>query len=90
MADVPATPPPATPTPPGFLRETDGKPSTMRLMSLIALVASIGFGLMTLTDDTAVNAANRNGVYITSAFLLAAFAPKAVQKFIENYFPTDK
>jgi hypothetical protein len=69
--------------PPGFLKDDEGKPSSMRLMSLIALFASIGFGWMTLSS----NATSQNGVYITTAFLLAAFAPKALQKFIENYYP---
>ena len=72
--------------PPGFLREADGKPSVMRLMSVIALFASIWFGWITLNS----NAESQNGVYITTAFLIAAFAPKALQKFIENYYPTDK
>jgi hypothetical protein len=69
--------------PPGFLKDADGKPSSMRLMSLIALFASIYFAWMTLHSATS----SQNGVYITTAFLLAAFAPKALQKFIENYYP---
>ena len=69
--------------PPGFLKDADGKPSSMRLMSVIALFASIFFGWMTIESD----APNQNGVFITTAFLLAAFAPKALQKFIENYSP---
>lgn len=71
------------PLPPGFLKDQQGKPSSMRLMSLIALFASIGFGWIAITS----NVQNQNGVYITIAFLLAAFAPKALQKFIENYYP---
>lgn len=73
-------------TPPGFLKDNDGKPSSMRLMSLIALFTSIWFGWITI-KSTAVD---KNGIYITTAFLLAAFAPKALQKFIENYYPKDK
>ncbi len=75
----------ANKVPPGFLREADGKPSAMRLMSVIALFASIWFGWMTLNSNTQ----SQNGVYITTAFLIAAFAPKAFQKFIENYYPFD-
>ena len=56
-----------------------GKASTMRLMSLIALGASIWFGWIALTSKTP----SETGVYITTAFLLAAFAPKALQKYIE-------
>jgi len=73
-------------TPPGFLKDADGKPSSMRLMSVIAVFASIWFGWMTLYS----NMTSQNGVYITTAFLLAAFAPKALQKFIENYYPKVK
>ena len=62
----------------GFLKDSDGKPSAMRLMNVIALFASIFFGWVTVKTD------NENGVFITVAFLLAAFAPKALQKFIEN------
>ncbi len=84
---TPATPPPASGAPKkiptGFLRDDDGKPSSMRLMNVIALFASIWFGWVTLNGDLP----NQTGVYITSAFLIAAFAPKALQKFIENYYP---
>ena len=72
--------------PPGFLKDADGNPSSMRLMNVIALFASIWFGWMTLNS----NASSQNGVYITTAFLIGAFAPKALQKFIENYYPKDK
>ena len=68
----------------GLLTDDLGKKSMMRLMSLIALVASIWFGWITLTD---ANTSGNEGVYITTAFLLAAFAPKALQKFIENSYP---
>ncbi|MEG4996540.1 hypothetical protein QUB13_02350 [Microcoleus sp. B4-D4] len=47
-------------------------------MSFIALIAAIVFGTSTITsNDSEVK-------YITNAFLVAAFAPKAVQKFAEN------
>ena len=53
----------------------------MRAMSFIALVASIAFGLVTLLCSEA----NRSdGVLITFGFLLAAFAPKALQKMAET------
>ena len=83
--DVSAALPPK-PTPPGFLKDADGNPSSMRFMSVIALFASIWFGWMTLDS----NMTSQNGVYVTTAFLLAAFAPKALQKFIENYYPKAK
>jgi len=68
----------------GLLTDDQGKRSMMRLMSFIALLASIWFAWMTLTDQ---NTTSNEGVYITTAFLLSAFAPKALQKFIENSYP---
>lgn len=70
----------------GLLTDDRGKRSTMRLMCIIALAASIWFAWMTLTV-TGGAATSNEGVYITTAFLLAAFAPKALQKFIENSYP---
>lgn len=72
---------------PGLLTDDQGKRSMMRMMSLLALIASIWFAWMTITD---ANNTNNEGVYITTAFLLAAFAPKAMQKFIENSYPPQK
>lgn len=63
-----------------LLQDDTGKTSTMRVMSFIALVASVWFGQLTLTVSTNPEA----GIYITSAFLISAFAPKALQKFIES------
>lgn len=62
-----------------FFQEDNGKYSTMRVMSFIALIAAIVFGAMTMVDK------DSEGKYITTAFLVAAFAPKAVQRFAENY-----
>lgn len=61
-----------------FLQEDTGKYSTMRAMSFIALIAAIVFGAMTITNK------DSEGRYITTAFLVAAFAPKAVQRFAER------
>lgn len=58
----------------GLLTDDVGKRSTMRLMCIIALLASIWFAYLTIVDSTG----SKNGVYITSAFLLAAIAPKAL------------
>ena len=69
----------------GFLEDNQGNPSSMRLMSVIALIASIVFGLLTILHPVASQGIN--GLYITMAFLLAAFAPKALQKFAEAKFP---
>jgi len=78
----------ATDIKPGYLEDNEGNPSSMRLMSVIALVASIMFGLVTVLHKNAQD--SENGVFITVAFLLAAFAPKAFQKFAENKFPPKK
>ena len=70
----------------GYLENDQGNYSSMRLMSMIALFASIAFGLITILHSAATQ--NLNGLYITIAFLLAAFAPKALQKFAESKFPS--
>lgn len=70
---------------PGYLEDHQGNSSSMRLMSMIALFASIAFGLIAILHSGA--SSNENGLYITIAFLLAAFAPKALQKFAEAKFP---
>ena len=61
----------------GFLDDHQGNPSSMRVMSVIALLASIGFGVITVLYPEE----NNQGLYITTVFLIAAFAPKALQKF---------
>jgi hypothetical protein len=69
-----------------FLEDDQGKASSMRLMSMISLIASIAFGLIV----TLRTAFSENGLYITIAFLIAAFAPKALQKFAEVKFASPK
>jgi hypothetical protein len=64
----------------GFFQDHKGDLSSMRLMSFIALVAAIIFGVLTILIK---DANSGNGIYITFGFLLAAFAPKALQKFAE-------
>lgn len=61
-----------------FFQDDNHKYSTMRAMSFIALIAAIVFGAITITSN------DSEGKYITTAFLVAAFAPKAVQKFAER------
>ena len=68
----------------GYLTDDHGHPSSMRLMSMLALIASIAFGLITVLHE---DANHENGLYITVLFALAAFAPKALQKFAEAKFP---
>ena len=76
---------PQTGPKPGFLKDDQGKASSMRLMSFIALIGSIVFGLISILHPVASKGVN--GLYITMAFLLAAFAPKALQKFAETKAP---
>lgn len=71
---------------PGFLEDDQGNSSAMRLMSFIALIAAIAFGLVTILHPAAKDGVN--GLYITMSFLLAAFAPKALQKFAETKVPS--
>ena len=66
----------------GILNEEGGKPSTMRFMCIVSLFASVGFATITLLHPLASQGAN--GIWITFAFLLGAFAPKALQKFAER------
>ena len=72
---------------PGYMDDDKGAPSSMRLMSMVALISSIAFGIITIFY-TVQGKNDFNGLYITSAFLIAAFAPKALQKFAEAKFPT--
>ena len=69
---------------PGYLEDHNGQPSSMRLMSMIALIASIVFGFIALLHPGVSNEAN--ALYIPTLFLIAAFAPKALQKFAESRF----
>ena len=69
--------------PKNFLQEENHDYSSVRLMSFVALLASIVFGGMTLT----LNDSESEGIYITFGFLLSAFAPKVVQKFAEEKIP---
>ena len=81
----------------GFLEESPGNRSSMRLMCLLALLASIAFGSITMLRSAPMvgrDAAGQDtltypprddtGMIVTFAVLLAAFAPKVVQKFAEQ------
>lgn len=74
-------------TPKGFLDEAPGQQSSIRVMSFIALLASIAFGFITILKSE-VN--SENGLFLTSFFLIGAFAPKALQKFAEAKLPGPK
>jgi hypothetical protein len=61
-----------------FFQEDNRKYSTMRAMSFIALIAAIVFGTISIIEH------DSDGKYITTAFLVAAFAPKAIQRYAER------
>jgi hypothetical protein len=65
-----------------ILSDGAGKPSAGRLMAFLSLFASVWFGYMTIAAG-----GGESGLYITSLFALMAFAPKALEKFIETSYP---
>lgn len=69
--------------PVGFFNDDNGNLSSMRLMSFIALIAAIFFGGLTLSPQVAADD-KWQGFSITTCFVLAAFCPKALQKFAER------
>ena len=63
----------------GFLTDDDGSPSSMRLMSVLSLFMA-GF----LATAITMNWGKNHNTELVLYFLVAAFAPKAVQKFAEK------
>ena len=55
-----------------YMTDDRGNPSSMRLMSMLALVEAFGLG------------SGESKTELVLYFLVAAFAPKAVQKFAEK------
>ena len=84
----------------GFFEETPGCRSSMRLMSMMALISAIIFAGLTVSrppvevrnTDNSVRLVHppydQSSIYIIFGFLIAAFAPKAIQKFAEEKLPT--
>ena len=64
----------------GFLTDDQGNPSSMRVMSVVALVASILFGLVPVVFPDYKDVS----MYMHTTFLTAAFGPKVAQKWIEK------
>lgn len=63
-----------------FLSDDQGNPSSMRLMSLLALLIAAGLACVEVFGWGSGESKTELVLY----FLVAAFAPKAVQKFAEN------
>ena len=62
-----------------FFTDDKGFPSSMRLMSFLSLLMA-GFLALAITMDWGKN----HNTELVLYFLVAAFAPKAVQKFAEK------
>ena len=63
----------------GFLEEGYKQKSAMRLMCFISLMASLCFAFISIfKSDT-----KEVSLQLSYTFLVAAFAPKAIQKFAE-------
>ena len=65
---------------PTYLQDHEGNPSAMRLMSMLALVVAAGLA----TVEVMGWGSGENRTELVLYFLVAAFAPKAVQKFAEK------
>ena len=63
-----------------YLTDDQGNPSSMRLMSMLALLVAGGLAFTEAFGWGAGNGKTELVLY----FLVAAFAPKAVQKFAET------
>lgn len=71
----------------GFLNDHTGQPSSMRLLSFVSLLMSFAFGLIAALHPRANDV---DALYLSVAFLVGAFAPKALQKFAESKFPIER
>jgi len=63
-----------------WLEDDQGNPSSMRLMSMLALVVAAILAFIEIFYDGGADRHTELVLY----FLVAAFAPKAVQKFAEK------
>ena len=72
--------PAAQPAGKNWLTDDQGSPSSMRLMSMLALLIAGGLACVEVFGWGAKSGSTELVLY----FLVAAFAPKAVQKFAET------
>ena len=63
----------------GWLTDDEGNPSAMRLLSAASFFVAVAFGGL-----IAVGNVGTDRLELVIYFLVAAFAPKAVQKFAEK------
>ena len=63
----------------GWLTDDEGNPSSMRLLSTASFFVAVAFG-----GFIAVGHVGTDRLELVIYFLVAAFAPKAVQKFAEK------
>ena len=63
-----------------YLTDDQGAPSSMRLMSILALIVAAGLACVEVFGW----GTGEKNTELVLYFLIAAFAPKAVQKFAEK------
>ena len=63
-----------------FMTDNEGNPSSMRLMSMLALIVAAVLAFVEVFEGVGAGGKTELVLY----FLVAAFAPKAVQKFAEK------
>ncbi len=64
----------------GFFDEAPGRHSSMRLMSMLALLMAFVYGLIAIYTDS------ENGLLLSLTAFAGAFGPKSVQKLIEQKY----
>ncbi len=65
----------------GYLNESNGDKSAMRLMNILLLVAAIAIGLITVLRPETDSG---SGITLTIAFLSASIGGKVGQKWLEK------
>ncbi len=67
-----------------YLQDNNGNYSSLRLMSIISLIASILFGIITIYIElNTFGKSSDTSKYITLFFMINSTCPKLIQKYIE-------